>query len=69
MTHAEASNQTTAPPRPGVHEDADIVEGIYDSEIAIPELEGTNEDGHEATLVPLVRAARFGSLSREGRKA
>ena len=51
MTHAEASRQTAAPPRPGVPEDADIVEGVYDSEIAIPELEGTNEQRHEATLV------------------
>ena len=42
MTNAEASNQSTAPPRPGVHEDADIAEGVYDSEIAILELEGTN---------------------------
>ena len=61
MTHAEASNQTTAPPRPGVHDDADIVEGVYNSEIAIPELEGTNEHRHESTIVPLVRSARFGA--------
>ena len=45
MTHAEAWRQTAAPPRPGVTEDADIVEGVYDSEIAIPELEGKNEQG------------------------
>ena len=45
MTHAEASRQTAAPPRPGVPEDADIVEGVYDSEIAIPELEGKNVQG------------------------
>ena len=51
LTHAEALRQTAAPPRPGVPGDADIVEGVYDSEIAIPELEGTNEQRHESTLV------------------
>ena len=45
------------------------MEGVYDFEIAISGLEGTNEQRHEATLVPLVRAARFRSLSAEGRKA
>ena len=45
MTHAEASRQTAAQSRHGVPEDADIVEGVYDSEMAIPELEGKNVQG------------------------
>ena len=38
LTDAEVWRQTAAPPRPGVPEDADIVEGFYDSEIATPEI-------------------------------
>ena len=45
LTEAEVWRQTAAPPRPGVPEDADIVEGVYDSGIAIQELEGKNEQG------------------------
>ena len=38
LMDAEVWRRTVAPPRPGVPEDADIVEGVYDSEIAIPEI-------------------------------
>ena len=40
LTDAEVWRRTVAPPRPGVPEDADIVEGVHDSEIAISETGG-----------------------------